>query len=270
MRSWSARRSVWGLLLLAAVPALPALIAAPSDASPRPSVVSSPSRPIVPTRPQAELGSVSCVSSTFCLAIGHAIDAHGLDQPLAEIWNGTRWRLGRMPAATGTTLTAVTCANPTFCIAVGKLRGGAVIRRFDGTAWHAAAAPGPSANLVDVSCASATACTAVGSDPTAKIAVAWRWDGTGWAAQPVDSPAGSTGSGFRGVACPTATQCTAVGDVSDSDGSGYLAERWDGVAWHQEPTPAPAVFFQTLRSVAACSRAWRTTSRWSMPRSPLV
>jgi hypothetical protein len=72
--------------------------------------------------------------------------------------------------------------------------------------------------------------------PSANLAFA-----SGWAVQRTSNP--SAGSFFHGVSCSSSNACTAVGDFLVGGGqcpcqASPLAERWDGVRWSLEPTPA--------------------------------
>jgi hypothetical protein len=77
-----------------------------------------------------------------------------------------------------------------------------------------------------VSCASATACTAVGAYNNTTGPLAERWNGTSWKIQRAPNPA-VAGSIFYGVSCTSAAACTAVGDRSANRLGMYrtLAER---------------------------------------------
>jgi len=81
-----------------------------------------------------------------------------------------------------------------------------------------------------IACASANACTVVGTYFTSSfvmVTLAERWNGTARAIQPVPSPADSTYSQFDSVACASATLCTAAGVANFSTGFlGTLAERY--------------------------------------------
>src|SRR6185437_10632303 len=67
---------------------------------------------------QATLLSVSCVRPTWCMAVGNAFGAHNVQQDLAEIWNGTSWRLVATPAGAG--LGQVACSATWNCLAFGE------------------------------------------------------------------------------------------------------------------------------------------------------
>src|SRR5690242_15468802 len=130
-----------------------------------------------------ELSAVSCTSGRACTAVGsHAASLSSTGFPLAERWNGTRWRI-----------------QPT------KLPTGA-----------------KSAGLAGVSCPSATACTAVGSTPgttpDTSVNLAESWNGTSWRVQAVPAPKGSTSSLLSGVSCTSPNACTAVGNYGTAAG----------------------------------------------------
>src|SRR5262249_10182340 len=79
-------------------------------------------KPLTPTGATAAiLEGVSCVRPSSCVAIGTSIpgpDSGGTG--LAETWNGTRWRIARIPhpkALVG--LQSVACPSSTTCMAVG-------------------------------------------------------------------------------------------------------------------------------------------------------
>ena len=67
------------------------------------------------------------------------------------------------------------------------------------------------------SCASATACTAVGSYNTssATVTLAERWNGTTWSIQTTPNPAGGSEIHLIRVSCTSATACTAVGNYNN-------------------------------------------------------
>ena len=73
------------------------------------------------TASNAELTDVSCISTSFCMAVGWATFGSGLvDSPLAEQWNGTSWSMTTLTGlATTSGLNAVSCTSATSCVAVG-------------------------------------------------------------------------------------------------------------------------------------------------------
>lgn len=75
-----------------------------------------------------EFAGVSCASRSACTAVGFFGDPNGLDEPLAERWNGTHWVIQKTPSpsgAMGSTLAAVSCPATTTCTAVGSFTNAA-------------------------------------------------------------------------------------------------------------------------------------------------
>jgi hypothetical protein len=169
------------------------------------------------------LGTVSCTSATWCVAVGATGYGGGVTW-VADAWDGTTWT--PMPTAGDLGISAVSCSSPVACTAVGSLGYDPdqtpVIERWDGTAWTAQTpAPPPAGDkqsaLAGVSCASATACTAVGSYRAAgprghkhntSQAFIQAWNGATWTAE--QAPAFGT-SGLASVSCTAPAACTAVG-----------------------------------------------------------
>jgi hypothetical protein len=144
-----------------------------------------------------EFSAVSCTSRRACTAVGsHAASLSSSGFTLAARWNGTSWRI-----------------QPTV------LPKGAESSTFFGA-----------------SCASATACIAVGSDivkaTSANVNLAEAWNGTSWRVQAIPSPKGSTGASLYAVSCTSSSACTAVGHYQNAAGRVFAeAARWNGKTW---------------------------------------
>jgi len=220
------------------------------------SVVPSPSRGT-----DSLLGGVSCVSATACTAAGDYATSGGPGRTLIESWNGTKWSVVPSPnrggSNGGSVLYGVSCVSATACTVAGayihtSTSGGidrTLIESWNGTNWSVVPSPNRAgANggsvLDGVSCASATACTAVGSDThtstSGSIArtLIESWNGTSWSVTPSPSP--GTDSELNSVSCTTATTCTAVGVSTSASGARVtLAESWNGASWSVMPIPEP-------------------------------
>lgn len=182
------------------------------------------------------LESVSCASATACTAVGG-----GAFGTLAERWNGTKWSIEHTPNPTGgsgPSLSGVSCASASACTAVGYYNTGdttdvALAERWNGTKWSIEHNPNPTGSsnspLYGVSCASASACTAVGDDTnrTGNVTFAERWNGTEWSIEYPPNPTRSA-NGLSGVSCVLVSACTAVGDYGTSHAEVTFAERWNG------------------------------------------
>jgi hypothetical protein len=174
-------------------------------------------------------GGVSCVSSSDCVAVGSYVNRADISAPLAERWNGVSWSIQPTPSPSGSTY----------------------------------------GELLSVSCAAATACTAVGdyNSNRGTQPLAEQWNGSSWSIQPTPNP----GSGIlSSVSCTSPTACSAVG----SAGLGTpLVERWDGTSWSVQPTPQPAAKSSLIgvscTSATACT-AVGGAGEYSPDDTPLV
>ncbi|MGH9291818.1 MAG: Ig-like domain repeat protein [Acidimicrobiales bacterium] len=151
------------------------------------------------------LDSVSCASSTFCVAV----DAGGN----ALVYNGARWTL---PTSIdpGNALDSVSCASSTFCVAVDDA-GNALV--YNGATWTLPTSIDPYVFSVSVSCASSSFCAAVDSSGNALT-----YDGSAWTA-PVSVASYALN---MSVSCASSSFCAAVsgsGDALTYDGSAWTA-----------------------------------------------
>ena len=176
----------------------------------------------------SHLFGVSCVSAGGCIAVGEYTNGAGNTGTLTERWNGRRWAILATPnpRAHASHLFGVSCVSAGACTAVGdyiSYAGGVattetLAERWDGASWAIQATPNPSfdvSRLINVSCVSAGACTAVGDYTdfdVNDVTLAERWDGTSWAIQATPNARGAQTSYQNGVSCVSAGPCTAVGD----------------------------------------------------------
>ncbi len=192
----------------------------------RSSVVSgSPSWKILPTpnpdNTYETLNGISCVTTTFCMAVGTL----GLDSgTLTELWNGSTWKLvprpnppGGVPG--GGSLLGVSCTSTTFCMAVGGIYNvssssvnsiGGFAEIWSGSSWRLIKTPQSSYAITSVSCVSPNFC----ADGNGDI-----WNGTSWK---------SYGNQFSdgepsGTSCVSPSFCMVV--------AGNIANYWNGSSW---------------------------------------
>jgi hypothetical protein len=186
--------------------------------------------------------AVSCVSADACTAVGVRGGVDLNNGPLAERYNGRKWTVETTPDH-NSQLIGVSCASARACTAVGyayssiQQRDVTFAERWDGHDWTIQPTPNttqPVNQLNAVSCASPSACTAVGysagnpdTDPTDTLAE--RWNGSDWTLQ--STPTGNRAVWvLKSVACPTIHACTAVGSYHPGlQGNALtLAEHWTG------------------------------------------
>jgi hypothetical protein len=216
----------------------------------------------------SSLYAVSCTSASACVAVGHTLGAP--QRAIVERWDGRTWRLQAVPQlAKDTTLVGVSCPRARFCIAAGWNTATASARplalSWDGSSWQVQAVPLPPqapAGLFDaVSCSSATACTATGTDfshpggPT----LAERWNGKSWRVQPTPNPANislsSSEVALNGVSCTSSNACTAIGEYTPDHAAAYFIESWDGKRWRLQPAPHPSDFAHGALLGISCASA---------------
>src|SRR5580704_3791374 len=177
--------------------------------------------PNLPSAGINEFSAVSCDSGRACTAVGsHAASLSSPGFTLAARWNGTSWRIQRTILPKG-------AASSTF---------------------------------TGVSCASATACTAVGAaigkTSRRSVNLAEAWNGTSWRVQAIPTPKGSTGSSLFAVSCTSPSACTAAGNYDNAAGRVLaVAERWNGKAWRIQPIPRPAKVTQLFGVSCPAARA---------------
>jgi hypothetical protein len=154
---------------------------------------------------QYGLSAVSCVSETFCMAVGGTGSA---------AWNGTSWTMETAGYAN-----AVSCVSPTFCMSVYD--GDAYM--WNGTSWNnLPTVPLPTwksdisrGSLSSVSCTSTTACTVAGwydNSHTPGSMLADSWNGTSWTieATPIVIETYQKET-LASMSCTSGLDCTAVG-----------------------------------------------------------
>jgi hypothetical protein len=208
----------------------------------------------------AGVGGIGIVVATVSLLLGSTALAAvpgGPDVPAAPT----------PPAAPATpgTLNGVSCVTSTSCEAVGLFGSSGSTQTlaefWNGTTWTIQPTPNPtgasSSSLDGVSCGSASACIAVGSDSDSEgseSALAETWNGESWTIQSVPLPPGSLGGYLDSVSCSSPTSCTAVGNEADSANTPQpLAEAWNGTTFSSETVPLPAGATTSTFDAVACS-----------------
>ena len=206
----------------------------------------------------ATLTGVSCSAPRTCTAVGEYFSAGQRELALAERWSGGRWRLQQFPrdpaTAHGSQLSGVSCPAADNCFATGwyftRSGSAAFTATWNGTRWQVRLVPGPAraGHLIGISCASPSACVAVGDHGTVV------WNGTSWRYVAMAAPAGATGPALNGVSCTSAGACAAVGSYFSTVGGPLtLAETWNGTAWRVQPSPNPATQGRNQLNTVSCT-----------------
>jgi hypothetical protein len=104
-----------------------------------------------------DLSAVDCVTNSNCWAVGFSANDLGVNQTLAEHWNGIAWSIVPTPLGEST-LSGVTCITRSNCWAVGA--GASSIEHWHHSTWSIVSTP--NTPLSSVACASRSDCWAVG------------------------------------------------------------------------------------------------------------
>lgn len=199
-----------------------------------------------PSADYRELTDIACPSANACLAVGGGPSYTSMGVTIAERWDGSSWTDQPMPNTEPlqANLQATSCTSATNCLAVGAftdVSGNAVplAEHWSGTAWSLLPSPpdlgSPTTDLTSLSCASATACMAVGSQEQDQP-FAEEWNQGTWT---IVSPPGPVGFTLAGVSCPASDDCTAVG-YAVAGPEALVVEHWNGTTWTAEADPLPA------------------------------
>jgi hypothetical protein len=248
------------------------------------------------------LDAVSCAGPAACMAVG-SYEAHSRTDNLAESWNGTKWSIRSIPNPPGETdfLNGISCVSARDCVAAGgnevsdspTVRDQTLIESWNGTKWSIVPSPNGRGNLnsfISISCVSASACTAVGSqgDSAGKPLIE-SWNGVKWSVVPGPDTGHAAAAVLLGVSCPARTACMAVGSYGTSLKRTFV-ESWNGTKWSIVPSPnaGTAAAFNALVSVSCVSasacvavgghhagpgslypltESWNGT-KWSLVKSP--
>ena len=219
------------------------------------------------------LSSVSCTSTSFCMAAGgYCTSSCGTGSPiyqtLVEEWNGTGWSIVTSPNETTTNdnyLNGVSCTSTTFCMAAGYYYTGStyqtLIEEWNGTSWSIVTSPNTGTTVLNalygVSCMSSSVCWAVGtsagsggvtSTDIGEISPfsSWssqtlieEWNGTSWSIVTSPNVTTTDNEALQGIGCVSALNCIAVGYYWTGTGSGAqtLVEEWNGTSWSIVTSP---------------------------------
>jgi len=223
--------------------------------------------PNVATDETNRLEDVSCVSTSFCVAVGRYYDGTA-DRTLAMAWDGSTWALQTTPnigsgVGDDNELDGVSCVSTSFCVAVGNYYTGTsqhtLAMVWDGSAWTLQSSPnayvGNDNYLNGISCLSASFCVATGAadNGTNYETLAMVWNGSAWTLQ--SSPNVGTGQSNRleGVSCVSESFCVATGDYRIPGFYRTMAMVWDGATWALASTPNVGVGSNEINGVSCAS-----------------
>lgn len=213
------------------------------------------------------LPDVSCVSSSFCMAVGSQPGRPHQNAALVYEWDGTRWKTVASPFESGsTTLQSVSCTSTDFCIALGTVetetQDRLITEGWNGVTWANESAPVPIGREVGLpsqlglDCTSQTWCIMVWSSTCPAIryggptpcgvkgypAVSQLWSGSMWKRVPMANPNLASGQSYliAQASCISRDACVAVGVVGGQPPGLQpgLIESWNGSRWMVEREPS--------------------------------
>ncbi len=195
------------------------------------------------------LNGISCVSASFCVAVGRYYNGTA-NQNLVLTWNGSSW--SPESAASFSTsasefnqLSGVSCVSASYCVAVGRYYNGTadqnLVLTWNGSSWSLDSATSLSTsasqnNLLNaVSCVSASYCVATGEyfTGTAYQNLVLTWNGSSWSldSAPSLSTSASQNNLLNAVSCVSASSCVATGDHWNGTAYQNLVLTWNGSSW---------------------------------------
>ena len=218
--------------------------------------------------------SVSCSSSSFCMAVGYSGSAIFADQ-----WNGSAWTptTTETPSGLYSLLFSVTCLNPTHCEAVGQDYTSTLSEQWDGSTWTIVPSQSPASSgngsfLGSLSCLSASDCWAVGEGNGQTLGE--HFDGSAWSIVATPNPSGTPGAGLGSISCASPSFCQAVGQYYLSGSQSWttpLIETWNGTSWSVASSPViPTPGANSTLSGVDCYSETACLAVGEGPSSPLV
>ena len=219
------------------------------------------------------LRDVDASAGDSAWSVGYYIGSEGINETLAERWDGSTWTLVESPDAgeNGSQLYGVAAVSKSEAWAVGYAAGdpstytsSTVVEHWTGSAWSLVPSPNPSKDplygenqLYDVRAfapndvwAAGWQWTQIGSAPLVE-----RWDGRSWKVSPTPN------TGFKELQALDGTSSSDIWAVGHaftfSAGNQSLIMHWDGSSWATVPTPKlPFDNFLNDVSVVSPTDAW--------------
>ena len=207
------------------------------------------------------LSSVSCTNGGNCMAVGTYYTTFnpppGIQDTLAEQWNGTSWSIVTTPPLAGVNnavLSGVSCPESNSCMAVGYTVSSpgdvvvnALVESWNGTSWTIVPTPLPDGStwvsLNDVSCSSPQACVAVGGyiKKNNELPLAESWNGSAWSILNAPNPHAENGSDFAAIDCVKTNKCEVTGDYDYADvAQSVFAYSYRGTTWTAQTQKNPS------------------------------
>ena len=185
----------------------------------------------------SQVNSVSCTTSTFCVAGGYYADVAHHSQSFVSTWNGSTWIdqevAGALNVAGDSLVNSVSCSTLSFCVAGGSYaavlgQSQSFVSTWNGSTWSdqelaGALNAGNYSQMNSVSCSSATFCVAGGEYKDSANhyqSYVSTWNGSTWSDQELAGALNAGGdSQLASVSCTTSTFCAAGGRYAAAVGN---------------------------------------------------
>jgi hypothetical protein len=166
----------------------------------------------------ATLNTISCITTTSCVAAGSYTDSVGNTHALFETLSDGVWTSATspdLPGATDTGVDSIQCFSTTSCLAVGgwgpsDTTTNALLETLSGSTWTASSLQSD-LYLRSLWCESSTSCRAVGYQNSASSEVE-TLSGATWSATALPGVGGGgSDNGTVGISCTTISSCVTIG-----------------------------------------------------------
>jgi hypothetical protein len=215
-----------------------------------------PSTSLSGTHPVYTFSQTSCVSGSYCLAVGGGSNtAQTNTTSVVERWNGSSWAPMAGTVRVGTFYSGVHCFSTSNCLIDGTRAVGTggtiyngpyagVFAHWNGSVWSTSSFSPTGGYYLGTACPATNRCFVVGLIHTSSahdhVSIV-RWNGSGWSLMSAPNPAGQVIAELFSVSCPTISWCDAVGiERATSTSPVHLfGEHFNGSTWTLFSMPSP-------------------------------
>jgi hypothetical protein len=179
--------------------------------------------------------SISCLSSSFCMAAGGDNDqvVRGTSESEKSAttfieWNGTTW--GHAQTLQGIDIDNVSCSTSKLCVAVG---GSSAV--WNGAHWRLVSVPGRTSNpdttasYTSISCVVGATCLAVGSSASTSAVI--KWAGNAWHVLAAPTYSATKDLYLYQIDCHTPSLCLTYDDIPGNQHQRVVVSEWNGSRW---------------------------------------
>lgn len=206
----------------------------------------------------------TAISANNIWAFGTTVSSTGVGTPLAEHWNGKKWRIASLTGSGIGQIFGSGASGPKNVWAVGaNYPTSGIVEHYDGTEWQSVTVPVPPGaqqySFFGVAVHSATNVWIIGNsstDGTTNTPLAEHYNGTKWSIVKMPTPTGARTVLFQGATTFGKKGVVAAGAYAPASGpSAPLVETWNGKHFVASTPPAVAGATSTLLTAASAVSA---------------